>query len=183
MHERDGKGSPGDQLTPMDHETALQPEPVPLDSYFSIFLPLGSLLAWKMVWEYRWLVLPCNLFWTRSATQAMDATMSALNVPTSLDFPSGTMVNSLMDFARTLDNGSKLHPMPNLVLNTELDIVFLVGQIDHVDLTSAKDFRCLCLEYVRVTQRISDNLENTLVRVPFMRENAYRRYKRCATTV
>ncbi|MCJ1377225.1 hypothetical protein MMC17_000317 [Xylographa soralifera] len=125
----------------------------------SVLLLRKSSLALKVAWKYWYLVLLCGLFWTRSTTGITSDMMSALNLSTSLNLPSGTMVGSLTDFARTLDNGSWLHPIPNLMVNTQLDIMFLTGQIDYVDLVSAEDFRRSCLNYVEVTQTISDNLE------------------------
>ncbi|MCJ1391822.1 hypothetical protein MMC18_004689 [Xylographa bjoerkii] len=80
----------------------------------------------------------------------------------SLDSPSGTLVRSLMDFAKTLEVNSGMHPIPNLMYNAEMDILMLNRQVDHADLVSAEQLQRLCLKYAELSQTISQHLEELL---------------------
>ncbi|MCJ1393715.1 hypothetical protein MMC18_006591 [Xylographa bjoerkii] len=118
----------------------------------------------KMVWrfKYLWLFLSCGLLWLWQTTDTLHLPKRQ-TIYTSWTPPYGIMESSMMDFARTLEKDSWLHPVPSLMRNAELDVVILSRQIGQAGIASAESSQRLCLEYVKVSRKVCDDLEELLL--------------------
>ncbi|MCJ1383084.1 hypothetical protein MMC17_006197 [Xylographa soralifera] len=131
-----------------------------------IYLTQKLWMILRLARKYWWLVVLCSLVWPRSTTDIISAlkgdNLSTFWSSPSLNSPSGTMVRSLTSFAKTLEINSGMYPVPSLMHNAELDILMLNRQVDHPDLASVEYLQRLCLEYIELSQSISDNLDELL---------------------
>ncbi|MCJ1405794.1 hypothetical protein MMC11_009024 [Xylographa trunciseda] len=129
-----------------------------------VCLVKGLWLAMKTVRRYWWLIAILALVWPWTNP-------NALHKPTGRELivswgpGHATIVDSLTDFARTFEDNSEMHSIPQYMTRVDLDILFLRRYAGHSGLSpaSAAKVHQLCAEYIMLSSTLSTNLSKFLV--------------------